>query len=456
MKKLCAFALSVAMLMSLAACGGKDKEAEETPLTTPEVVEATPTPEAGEKTTPEPTPTPTPKPAEDQLNSAMGFRGGMAFIQFRDNSTGTSYSGMIDAKGKLQYYCEGYTISEQDNSNGYMYTRDGNTIYMVTPKGKVNTYELSDNVQLMLYGEGYVVTQKYKSGFDAVEYVYHIYGEDGKEQSTYSSGSDRLYNMYYARDGIFLFMNNHQLEDQNTYGSSVSCADIYCAQSNTWLKDQAVSYTGSGIPDYRSRDGLLMFRGSHRNGSQNTHPGEFAYLDAKGKVEIITVPEEYGTSPAYIGHADGIMLFQGAVDNTRIFFRYDVKAGTWAKYEGKYADKVGSTAVTGEGYVAISLQGADGKTYSMLLDGDMKDLLDAPVLGTPYGVAGDVLYTMDSSTVRTYSKKGKQLGEITNVNNYSNWLEEEILVTSKREFLKNDGTPAFEVNFDSGKLVTLK
>ena len=64
MKKLCAFALSVAMLMSLAACGGKDKEAEETPLTTPEVVEATPTPEAGEKTTPQKCPPTQPQPGE--------------------------------------------------------------------------------------------------------------------------------------------------------------------------------------------------------------------------------------------------------------------------------------------------------------------------------------------------------------------------------------------------------
>lgn len=461
MKKFWAFALSVAMLLSMTACGGK-KDKDEDPISTGNVIEVTPDSQESvpvvAASTPTPEPTPTPKP-EYRLQSVMGFNGDYALIRFYDEANSTYCSGLIDTKGKLQYYVADSNADESRSRNGYLYLQKNHALHMVTPKGKLVTFGLGENLTLMTMGDGYAVIQEYKSGFDAVEYVYHIYNDAGKELTAYSSGSKRAYNLYNVGEGTFLFMVDKQGDERNAYGYSAIYADIYFAESNTWLKDQVVT-TNYAFSEYSYRDGVFLFRAaSNKKNDQNTHKGEFTYTDNKGNVKSFTVPGEIAQAPKYYGHSNGSMLIVDGNENNRVLL-YDMKADTWASYEGQYVDRMldpnYTAPVLGDGNVAIALRGADSKSYTMLLGKNMEEVLDAPVLGTPYAIRDGKLLTLDSGILYVYDLKGKQVNTMERFDSYANQSARTILVGGQNEYFTLEGKAAFdEITFSTGKQVNL-
>lgn len=468
MKNFLALLLSVLLLMSLAACGGgKDKEEdskapENAADTAAPAEEEPPEEEEPEKEEPEEEKEepPAPEITSYSLQTVSSFSDDAAFISFRDDSNGTYGAGIIDGKGKLQYYFEGNTYSNDQNKNGYMYSQEGQTFYVITPKGKVTTYELSDDVRLMVFGDGYVATEEHKSGFEAVEYVYHVYDDSGKELTTYSGGANRINSLTYVGEGTFIFRDNTCQNDAvYSYGYGMYCCHLYFAKSNVWHKNVVLADTGYALNDYSYRDGIFMIRGASQDGSSNTHPGEFTYADDKGAVQTLTVPADYGKRPHYLGHKDGVMVFYDNDTQTKRVYCYDEKTKTWAGYQGKFAEQVvieySNPPVTGGGYVALCLRGADNNYYTTLVDKSMKDVLDSPVLGAPKYIEDGVLYTYNNSGICCYDIKGKQLSEIRDVDPNRNWFDEGILVNYNREFLKPDGTPAFEVSFSGAKKITL-
>lgn len=461
MKKLLAFALSASLLLSLAACGGKDdeKEPETSDIATEETLlpEETSTPEAAATSTPSPTPAPTPTPTY-QLQSAYGFRGGYALVRFYDSANGVYCAGTIDEKGKLQAYVTGGSLDDYKSTNGYMYFNEENAFVIVTPKGKATSIPLGENLRSMAAGDGYAVIQEYKSGFDAVEYVYHIYNEEGKEVSSYSSGAKQVNNIYYAGEGTFLFLSSKRDDELYTYGYDAYYGDIYFGKGNTWLKDQVITNTGYGFQAYAYQDGLLMFQGNSRDGSNNTHPGQFVYTDSKGNVTTtITTPEALGNNPVYLACSDGVMAFWGYVNNKYTVCCYDTSAKSWSDiYQGSYADKIVNTSpVVGDETVALVLRGADGKNYTMALDKNMKELLDAPILGTPIKLYDGKICSLDGSTLHIYDRKGKETAQIERYNTSANQLAEGIVTAGQYQYFTLDGKEAFQVDFSSGKEVKL-
>lgn len=465
MKKIAALALSAALLLSLCACGGK-KGPEETPQNTG-TVEATPTPDVStEETatptpTPEPTPTPTPAPTPTpepsyQLQSAYGFGGGYALVRFYDRANGVYCAGVINEKGKLQNYVVGGSLDDYQSRNGYLYFNERNALVIVTPKGKATSIPLGENLYNRAVGDGYAVIQEYKSGFDAVEYVYHIYNEEGEEAASYSSG-ERQCNVYYAGEKTFLFSHNDWDDGLNAYGSGAFYGDIYFGENNTWLKDQVLTNTGYTFQNYLYQDGLLLFQGNNRGSSSNTHPGEFSFADNKGGVLTVTVPEELGSGPWYLGCSDGVMAFWGYANNQYTFCSYDTSSESWSDiYQGRYTDKIiNTTPIVGDGKVAMVLRGADGKNYTMTLDKNMKELLDAPVLGTPIKLYGGKICTLDGSTLHIYDSKGNESAQIERYNTSSNQLAEGVVVDSQYQYFTLDGEQAFEIDFSTGKEVKL-
>lgn len=479
MKRFLALLLSMLILVSLAACGGKDSGKDEEKDSAPQedasgAAQQDPEPSTEQEEPPAGQEEPDEQPEEQEeppapeitsysLQSVSSFSDGAAFIRFRDDANGVNCSGIIDGKGKLQYYFVGNTQAEDQNKNGYMYSREDKTFYVITPKGKVVTHELSDDVQLMVYGDGYVVTQEKKSGFEAVEYIYHIYDDSGKELTTYSSGANNLNGLTYVGEGTFLFYDREcQNDAMRSYGYYTICRHLYFAKSDTWHKNVVLSDTGSAINNYSYQDGIFMIRGATQNGNDNTHPGEFTYVNDQGAVQTLTVPADYGTQPHYLGHKDGVMIFYDNQTQNKQVYRYDVKEKSWAGYQGKYTEQMvidySYPPVTGDGYAALCLRGADNKYYTTLVDKSMKDVVDSPVLGFPYCIQDGVLYTYNNSngTLCCYDMKGKQLSEISNLDVYRNWYDEGIIFTYDREFLKPDGTPAFEVSYSGAKQIILK
>ena len=114
-------------------------------------------------------------------------------------------------------------------------------------------------------------------------------------------------------------------------------------------------------------------------------------------------------------------------------------------------------SVIGEGYTAIALKGADNRVYTMLLDKDLKEVWDEPILGIPSAITGGTVYLFDpdnTSTLCSYDLKGKLLGEIKNVNRNA-FQPEDGVIYVPGEYLKPDGTPAFEIDYTTGKLAKL-
>lgn len=479
-KRLLAFSLAAALAFSLAACGGVvDNLANLGGANSAAGADSKPgggarptaapqaTPDAGPSSTSATAPVHTPDPQPQyRLNSAMGFSGGYAVIQFYDEAGRTSYNGVIDPKGKLHAYYSGSLSSSFDRcKNGYMYEMNNNDLRMIAPDGKVTTFEGSSDLRFPFYGDGYVVTEEHKAGFDAVEYIYHIYDGSGKELSSYSTGSRQVSQLRYAGEGVFLFqpyienLTQDQRDARNSYGYYADYFDLFFAQGNSWKNSQLVNT--DAFAGLTCRDGIFLYRGaSYAGGDRNTHKGEFTYANVKGETTSFTVPEEIGLTPFCLACADGVMLFRDT-SSANVLYRYEISGGKWTRYEGKYLDKLywssNYAPVTGDGYTAICLIGADNKVYTMLLDKDMKDLLDAPIPGGPRAVRDGVLYIadQDSNTLcHCYDLKGKELGEVPNVDPSLNWMEEKILL-SQQAFVKPDGSPAFEIDYSSGKLVTL-
>lgn len=457
MKKFLAFALSVTMLLGLTACGGdKEKDPENSTEVQEEITSLPEESTAAETATPTPTPTPTQTPAY-RLQGTYGFNNGYALIRFYDEANRTYCAGFINEKGKLQNYVVSNSLDDYQSKSGYMYLNEQNALVIVTPKGKATALPLGDNVYRKAAGDGFTVIQEYKSGFDAVEYVYHIYNEEGKEVNSYSSGKDQC-NVYYAGDKTFIFAHNDWSEDLYAYGGGAYYADVYFGENNSWLKDQVVTSTGYTFSAYTYQDGLLMLQGNSRGGGKNVHSGEFVYTDNKGSLTTITAPETLGNSPVYLGCSDGVVFFWGYANNQYTFCGYDTASKSWSDiYQGSYADKiVNTTPVVGDGKVAMVLRGADGKNYTMTLDKNMKEQLDAPVLGSPAKLYDGKTCVMESSTLHVYDRKGKDTAQIERYDTYANQMTDNgLVVGGQYQYFTLNGKEAFQVDFSSGKEVKL-
>ena len=483
MKKALALLLAAVLMFSLAACGGKpaanpSSDGSSASSSVPESSSVSSSaPEASPSSTPESSSTssssestpPEPEPVYS-VNHASSFQNGYAYIYFRDTAGGKSYSGIIDAKGKLQSYFAGNTVDSDRNTGGYIYTqnRNNNAVSVIGPDGKAATHSLGDDLRLFAaLGDGYLVIEEHQAGFDAEDWVYHLYDGSGKELTSFSYGC--TVNLGYWGDGIFAIVPNtdkefteEQITARNNYGRGVRYVDLYFAQADVWQRDQLTMTSTSAFEYFLCQDGIMMLRGASNQENRNPNPGEYTYADSKGVLNSITVPKEIGKDPFYLGHRDGVMLFTDRSNSQVIpVYRYDIASGQWSRYQGKYADKLHSSSsyvsVTGEGYTAIALKGADNRVYTMLLDKELKEVWDSPILGIPSAITGGTLYLFDpdnTSTVCSYDLKGNPLGKIEGITRQNFWPEDGI-ITDSRAYFSHDGTPAFEIDYTTGKLVTL-
>lgn len=485
MKKTLAILLAAVLLLSLTACGEKaetgpapssnsvsaSSSVPETSSSAPES-SSTPKPETSPVSSSAPessSPEPEPEPKHDyELTYAGCFQNGYAYIQFKDKAEpGKTYHGTIDTQGKLQAYFPGRIVHEGANMGGYIYAKgtsnENRSYYVVGPDGNIVTYPLGGDLTYKSYpGEGYFVTKEHQAGFDAEDWIFHLYDGAGKELTTWSCGNDNV-DVRYLGEGIFSFQNHYkklteeQQAEKNSYIRYTECVDLYFAQSNTWLKDQFI------MDDFPilCQDGLLMLRWSSRS-----HPGEFTYADTEGTLATITMPEEFRNDSYYLKHRDGVMLFSQTKSSGPVpLYRYDMQSGQWLDYQGKYIDKLtfgiqSYTPVTAEGYTTVAMRGADSRIYTMLMDKDLKELWDSPILGEPFAITKDTLYLIDADnngTLCTYDLKGNPISKVERVD-WSDmpWPDDGILSSSYHKgFYKTDGTPAFEIDYSTGKLVTL-
>lgn len=402
-------------------------------------------------------PAPTPASAF-QLQNAYGFRDGYAVVEFYDSTNGASYTGVIDETGKLQHYVTSSNLQASLSKGGYLYFKEQDAFVIVTPEGKVTSIPLGENLEFETAGDGYAVIEEHKTGFDAVEYVYHIYNEDGEEVSSYTSGEDLFKRVYYAGEKTFLFLKEEWGNELGAYSYGADYCSIYFGECDTMLNDQVVTSPGNTFHTYSYFEGNLMLRGICDNpaSSSITNPGEFMYSDNKGNYTVITTPEELHRSPWYLGCSDGVMFFQGYYDSKYTFCAYDMASQTWRGiYQGQCADKYynGNDPIVGDGCVIIGLEGADNEIYTMVLDKDMQEVLESPVLGSPRKLLDGMICTLYRDDLCIYDLNGSEVARIENYDSSTNEEADRIVVGGQQQYFTLDGEKAFAIDFSSGKQV---
>lgn len=471
MKKLVSFTLAAIMLLSLAACGGgPDADGSDAPSApsaggNPSASSALPTrePAAGSAIEPTPTPEPTKTPSSFELTSVEGFVNGWAHIWFRDTEAGGSYEGVIDANGKLHAYFNRNNKIYGDYAvgSGRFYGQQDKTWYVIDTKGQVHTYpEVQEVNGYNTYIGGYRYVTERKSGFDAVEYVTYIYDPDGAELTSISGNPYTT--IRSDSEGIFLIENPNVQRPNSWY--SLWVADLYFAQSDTWVKEQVV---GGGLNSYKVEDGIMVYRVSSNSGYYDADHGEVCYADVKGKTYTITVPKEYGESPFYLCTTNGVLLFTDT--GTNAIYCYNTKASQWTRYQGAYQDKVYDVVyntAAGDGHFTLPLRGADGKIYWVLLNEKLEELTE-PTLGAARWIQNGAVYVETNNGLECCDLKGSLLNTFknyayTSYNYVYRGVENGVVCVYSDDrdnnrthgYYKTDGAPAFEIDFSTGVEVT--
>ena len=175
-------ALAGAMLVSLAACGGKEpsKSAGSTP----------PANSSGNTSTVEPVKPPQPESKGNDLDAGnlnasarSNFSGGLALISFTEKSSEQGYAGLIDKDGALQSYVMRAPGESVEYVDGYVYFNSGDASLYVLDQSLETLASYSINKekgeQLIAYGGGYFIIREKKTGFDASGYIFHIFDSAG-------------------------------------------------------------------------------------------------------------------------------------------------------------------------------------------------------------------------------------------------------------------------------------
>ena len=293
-----------------------------------------------------------------------GFSENKAWVKY--SALGTEYLGCIDNSGKILFsfpcsssYQEGYRFKD-----GFSKIVDGNTAYIINSSGeKSNPY---NEKELKAWGGGYAFLEKYSSGgFDeAPGYKYTIEDFDGNiiGELPYT---DQIYGIKYNGCGVFTYLTTAYADGVRVF-NSVKGIEI----TPSLLMDYNVGYKF-----YDESHGYLISKAAWDG-------NDILVLDIQDDTDrVITIPAEYGNSFELMGLWNGIIALYSHSDNLYIF--YDIDSDTFTKYSGQYSDKVTSPDGTYSGDVhfqngilAISLIGADGKSYYALIDTDMNTVLE--------------------------------------------------------------------------------
>ena len=442
MKRILALALAGSMLASLAGCGGKDSGTTNS------------TPQAGGSSisAPEPAKTPDTVPESNGLNNetikgypGSRFHDGLALISFQDTASGQNYRGLIDTDGKLQMYAKDPGVERAEYDGEYVYLITSNTFFVLNKDFELlssHPRRNGDKDPIAAYGGGYVMTWEEKTGFDTSGYLYHVFDAAGKEISSLTPTPP-----YEREDVIYMGEGAFAIGHMN----------IYLAKQDQWLPDIEMSHTlDDGVVSLRFQDGLLVYY-------CDPDEGRFSYIDDKGSIQTVSVPEEYIQYPSYFGATRGILMFQNfnTLDDKYVFCVYDTKSGQFKQYQGIYADRLEDTRsgywpVCGEGYFAIALRGADGQVYTVLLNENLEELCE-PVPGVPYAIQGDCLYTMKDG-LTTYDLNGTELNQNGGINPEGRavdvFSDSILLYNFKHKYYRPDGSEV-EYDFSTGKLATL-
>lgn len=384
MKKVISFALVLALIFSLAACGKKKnsdievvKDYESQPVSGDS--------EGGQNVALNPT-------------EVRNFSNGYAWIE----SSGSSVCSLIDTSGKIictsTSYVEDYDgrNDAHDMSNDACYVKekvgdkDGEAIYnykIINKEGKVVTSSTDGKFdEILAAGDNLFFVHKYESGIDVSRHLYGTINEKGefvnqlkecpygvleKDKTKYIGGKAFLVNMdgsYYGNLYVYMSSNGKYFGEVTDEGIGNVGSSLYV------INQYGIKAEGSDTL-YSPRDGY-----------------EHIAIRSDGKIE---------KAPAFDAVVNG-MLIKKDYDKKSVSFT-DPTTGKTAAFSKYYPEYI---IAAGNDNFLIMINGADGKYYYTVLDKN-GNMLFEPIAGTNANASDGrlVLRTDDGYSVLDYTGK---------------------------------------------------
>lgn len=379
MKKVISFALVLALIFSLAACGKKKnsdievvKDYESQPVSGDS--------EGGQKTA-------------LNLTSFNKFVNGYAWVK----SSGSESYSLIDTSGKI--ICTSTAIEIHDMSNDACYVKekvgdkDGEAIYnykIINKNGKIVASSTDGKFdEILAAGDNLFFVHKYESGIDVSRHLYGTINEKGefvnqlkecpygvleKDKTKYIGGKAFLVNMdgsYYGNLYVYMSSNGKYFGEVTDEGIGNVGSSLYV------INQYGIKAEGSDTL-YSPRDGY-----------------EHIAIRSDGKIE---------KAPAFDEIING-MLVKRDREKESVSFTDPAtgKTATFSKYYPKYI------IAAGNDNFLIMIEGADGKYYYTILDKNGNMLFEpiAVIAGTNANASDGrvVLRTDEGCSVLDYTGK---------------------------------------------------
>lgn len=355
MKKVISFALVLALIFSLAACGKKNSDIEVVKDYESQPVSGNS--EGGQNVALTPT-------------EVRNFSNGYAWIK----SSGSKSCSLIDTSGKIictsTSYVEDYDgrNDAHDMSNDACYVKekvgdkDGEAIYnykIINKEGKVVTSSTDGKFdEIYASGDNLFFVHKYESGIDVSRHLYGTINEKGefvnqlrecpygvleKDKTKYIGGKAFLVNMdgsYYDHLYVYMSSNGKYFGEVADDGAGNVGSSLYVINKN------GIKAEGSETL-YSPRDGY-----------------EHIAIHSDGKIE---------KAPAFDAVVNG-MLIKRDDDKTTFTDPTTGKTAVFSKYYPEYI------IAAGNDNFLVAINGADGKVYYTVLDKNANMLFE-PVAG---------------------------------------------------------------------------
>lgn len=345
MKKVISFALVLALIFSLAACG-KKKNSDIEVVKDYESQPASGDSEGGQKTA-------------LNLTSAYNFVNGYAWVK----SSGSESYSLIDTSGKI--ICTSTAIEIHGMSNDACYVKekvgdkDGKAIYnykIINKNGKIVASSTDGKFdEILAAGDNLFFVHKYESGIDVSRHLYGTINEKGEFVNKLREYPYR-YNLPSEQYTKYIGAKAFGL-NSNSY--------IYMSSNDTYFENTNTSPINIGNSLYIINKNGIQAEGSDTRYYSNDY--EYVVIRSDGKIE---------KAPAFDEVINGALVKKDREKNSVSFTDPATgKTATFSKYYPVYID------TAGKDNFLIMIEGADGKYYYTVLDKN-GNMLFEPIEGT--------------------------------------------------------------------------
>lgn len=353
MKKVISFALVLALIFSLAACG-KKKNSDIEVVKDYESQPASGDSEGGQN-------------VALNLTEVNDFSNGCAWVK----SSGSESYSLIDTSGKI--ICTSTAIEIHDMSNDACYVKekvgdkDGKAIYnykIINKDGKIVASSTDGKFdEILAAGDNLFFVHKYESGIDVSRHLYGTINEKGEfvnklRECPYGELSE-TYTSYIGAKAFRVGAGVY--DDPYIYMSSID------------------KYIGNNAIDYGTQinigNNLYIVNGSGIK-VEGSDTGYYEYDDDGYAYVVIRSDGKVEKAPAFDEIINGMLVKRDREKESVSFTDPTTgKTATFSKYYPVYID------TAGKDNFLIMIEGADGKYYYTILDKN-GNMLFEPIEGT--------------------------------------------------------------------------